>query len=116
MTPHNSAQSVDCADEAWMEVRSTLPMSVLAVMSDYAVFTRMQAELFLTHLSTNAEAGRALGLVPEDLQAARLCLVPQLTAPIHFGCCLIPKDPGGPPMIHRPDRADKRQRKEAWDA
>lgn len=116
MTPEIKTQAATSPDNRWTEVRAKLPMPLIAVMSDYAVFTRAQAEAFLVHLLASPEARHALGLTHEELLAARHCLVPQLHVPIIFGCCRVPTDPGGPPLIDRVTHTSKSLFDEVPDA
>ena len=78
----------------WAELSPTMQ----AVMTEHAVGTPAQAGMLLDHLLANPAAMEQLGLFVEDVQAARRCFVPNLSSPLHFGCCGVPSDTGGPPL------------------
>lgn len=78
----------------WAELSPTMQ----AVMTEHAVATPAQAGILLDHLLADPATMEQLGLAAQDVHAARRCLVPNLSAPVHFGCCAIPSDTGGPPL------------------
>jgi hypothetical protein len=79
-------------------VWAELSPSIQAVIMEHAVATTAQAGMLLDHLLTVPAAMEQLGLAAEDVRAARRCLVPDLSAQVHFGCCAISSDTGGPPL------------------
>jgi hypothetical protein len=85
-------------ESSWQTLLEDLPASVQTAMELHAVVTRAQAERFIDYLVFEEPARAALGVPEGDLRAARLSLVPLLTAVINFCCCDIPIHPGGPPL------------------